>query len=87
MKVDWVDDWPVFNEGKNISLSTQGRDPRHNVPEYPEEAPTWTADLSKAKIDLGWYQKSTFLADSHPRPHYRTDFHLNRYACQTVLFP
>lgn len=66
VKVDWVDDWPIFNEGKNIAILTQGRDPR---PEATEEAAeeaaggergiaTWTADLSKTELELGWYQKS-----------------------------
>lgn len=66
VKVDWVDDWPIFNEGNNITILTQGRDPR---PEATEEATeeatgsewgiaTWTADLSKTELELGWYQKS-----------------------------
>lgn len=64
MKVDWIDDWPVFNDGKNIALLTQGRSLQQNVPGSTEEVPTWTADLSKTEIELGWYQKSTSLFTS-----------------------
>lgn len=70
VKVDWVDDWPVFNDGKNIDLLTEGRD---NVPAKnllnPGEVDgdvgqltaanrvTWYADLSGPELELGWYQK------------------------------
>lgn len=59
VKVDWVDDWPVFNEGKNITLLTQGRDAQLRAPgKYSNEPSTWTADLTKPDLELGWYQKS-----------------------------
>ncbi|KAJ4393154.1 hypothetical protein N0V93_002361 [Gnomoniopsis smithogilvyi] len=57
--VDWVDDWPVFNNGKNIALLTQGRESQHGIANSHEESPTWTADLSKTELELGWYQKNT----------------------------
>ena len=59
VKVDWVDDWPVFNEGKNITLLTQGRDPQPpQATETPQENPVWTANLKGPDLELGWYQKS-----------------------------
>lgn len=59
VKVDWVDDWPVFNDGKNISLLTQGRNPKPpQATETPQENPVWTADLKGPDLELGWYQKS-----------------------------
>ncbi|PSR87392.1 beta-xylosidase [Coniella lustricola] len=67
VKVDWVDDWPVFNDGKDVTLLTQGRDclPSQNI-EAPLESPTiWTADLSKPELELGWYQKNTPLKQSY----------------------
>lgn len=58
MKVDWVDDWPVFNEGENISLLTRGRDLQPQTSLSPGESTTvWKADLSIADLELGWYQK------------------------------
>lgn len=64
VKVDWVDDWPVFNDGKNIEILTQGRDPQQVSPDSADEVPTWTADLSKTSLELGWYQKSLFTYHS-----------------------
>lgn len=58
VKVDWIDDWPVFNDGKNIEILTQGRDPQQLCPDSAEELQAWTADLSKTDLELGWYQKS-----------------------------
>ncbi|KAF3762225.1 family 43 glycoside hydrolase [Cryphonectria parasitica EP155] len=71
VKVDWVDDWPVFNEGKNITLLTRGREnvakPKIDevLSEQKEENPVWTADLSKPELELGWYQKNTPLKQSY----------------------
>lgn len=56
--VDWVDDWPIFNHGKNIALLTQGRDSQHTVSNHLEEIQIWRADLSRTELELGWYQKS-----------------------------
>lgn len=58
VKVDWVDDWPVFNEGRNITLLTRGRDSQVERGE-PDDVPLeWQADLKRADLELGWYQKS-----------------------------
>lgn len=66
VKVDWIDDWPVFNEGNNIAILTQGRDPRpENITAGPQEHESiWVADLSKPQLELGWYQKSRFPGNS-----------------------
>ncbi|KAJ9133012.1 Non-reducing end alpha-L-arabinofuranosidase BoGH43B [Pleurostoma richardsiae] len=61
VKVDWVDDWPVFNGGKNITLLTRGRD-RVEAPQPTEsEGIVWQADLQQEDLELGWYQKNTPL--------------------------
>jgi beta-xylosidase len=52
VKVDWEDDWPVFNNGKNIRLQTEGRDGQQLVHQV-----SWKADLKKESLELGWYQK------------------------------
>lgn len=57
VRVDWVDDWPVFNEGRNIGLLTRGRDGVPPVGEDCEEENVWRADLSGPELELGWYQK------------------------------
>ncbi|KAK6065159.1 beta-xylosidase [Seiridium cupressi] len=58
VKVDWVDDWPVFNDGGNITLETKGRGAvRQLVAQIKPGDMKWTADLSKEGLELGWYQK------------------------------
>lgn len=65
VKVDWVDDWPVFNEGRNITLLTIGRDTLIERAK-PDEVPTsWHVDLTRRNLELGWYQKSERLS-THP---------------------
>ncbi|KAK9782156.1 putative Glycosyl hydrolase [Seiridium cardinale] len=62
VKVDWVDDWPVFNDGGNITLETKGRGAvRQLVAQIKPGDMKWTADLSKEGLELGWYQKNTPL--------------------------
>ena len=57
VKVDWVDDWPVFNDGKNITLLTQGRDPISVLSNAEADGTIWNADLDRSDLELGWYQK------------------------------
>lgn len=55
-----MDDWPVFNDGNNITLETKGRSLLSST-----AGPTdlrWEADLTRDTLELGWYQKSAFLA-------------------------
>ncbi|KAI0434976.1 glycoside hydrolase family 43 protein [Xylaria sp. FL1042] len=62
VKVDWVDDWPVFNEGHNITLTTTGRMPiEQAITQVKPGSIKWQADLTQQKLDLGWYQKNTPL--------------------------
>ncbi|KAI1879924.1 hypothetical protein JX265_001545 [Neoarthrinium moseri] len=63
VKVDWVDDWPVFNEGMNITLETKGRGGhvKQSLAELKPGDVKWRADLSSGELDLGWYQKNTPL--------------------------
>lgn len=58
MKVDWVDDWPVFNGGRNITLLTKGRDPQVERMKSGDVPLQWQADLKRPDLELGWYQKS-----------------------------
>lgn len=59
-----MDDWPVFNEGENINLVTEGRKP---ITQFVEQANPdrirWRATLGSDCLDLelGWYQKNTPL--------------------------
>ncbi|KAK6204208.1 hypothetical protein LQW54_008327 [Pestalotiopsis sp. IQ-011] len=63
VKVDWVDDWPVVNEGRNITLETNGR--AKQVVQALEQINAgdvkWRADLKREDLELGWYQKNTPL--------------------------
>ncbi|KAK2597093.1 hypothetical protein N8I77_012961 [Diaporthe amygdali] len=65
VKVDWVDDWPVFNEGKNIALLTQGRNSQFERISPCNETLDWRANLEKPDLELGWYQKNTPLKQSY----------------------
>lgn len=52
--VDWVDDWPVFNGGRKISLQS-------GEPAVAQKKPrTWIDDFSKPDLQLGWYRKSKY---------------------------
>ncbi len=60
VKVEWVNDWPVFNGGKNVGISTEG-------PKGAVQAPkpkVWKADLTKEALELGWYEKSKLFTVS-----------------------
>ncbi|BCS28617.1 glycoside hydrolase family 43 protein [Aspergillus puulaauensis] len=52
--VDWVDDWPVVNAGKKITLHS-------NSPHLYEYSPPveWRDDFSSPTMQLGWYRKNT----------------------------
>ncbi|KAL1864315.1 hypothetical protein Daus18300_007738 [Diaporthe australafricana] len=65
VKVDWVDDWPVFNEGRNIALLTQGRDSQAERVRLGDVPMQWQADLKSPNLELGWYQKNTPLKQSY----------------------
>ncbi|KAI5460362.1 glycosyl hydrolase [Mariannaea sp. PMI_226] len=62
--VEWQDDWPIFNSGKNITLKTAGRGPLIPTQAVISEK-RWAADLSKETLELGWYQKNTPLKQSY----------------------
>jgi len=55
VKVQWEDDWPIFNGGKSIGIVTSSHDEKLKV------APSfvWSSDFSKPKLERGWYQKRT----------------------------
>ncbi|RYP83493.1 hypothetical protein DL770_005383 [Monosporascus sp. CRB-9-2] len=66
VKVDWVDGWPVFNDGKNVTLRTQGRTAVKQL--LAQRNPgdiTWQAALDKPELELGWYHKNTPLKQSY----------------------
>ncbi|KAI1292726.1 glycoside hydrolase family 43 protein [Xylaria venustula] len=66
VKVDWVDDWPVFNGGRNITLATASRMPiEQAITEIKPGDTKWHAALNNQKLDLGWYQKNTPLKDCY----------------------
>lgn len=60
VKVDWVDGWPVFNDGKNVTLETVGRDPVVQARAAGPGGVRWRADLTRPDLELGWYHKSKF---------------------------
>lgn len=62
--VEWVDAWPVFNDGENITLLTRGRDAVSQEIEAEHDAQDgvkWKDNLSGEELELGWYQKNTPL--------------------------
>lgn len=61
VKVDWVDDWPIFNEGRNVTLETRGRqEVKQLVAAVQPGDLKWSADLERQDLELGWYQKSKY---------------------------
>lgn len=53
VKVDWEDDWPIFNDEKNIELLTASHDMKVQV----AQPQLWTADFSQKELEIGWYTK------------------------------
>ncbi|KAE8376020.1 glycosyl hydrolase [Aspergillus bertholletiae] len=52
--VEWKDDWPIFNQGKKITL--QCENPHLYEYQYPV---AWKDDFSSSELQLGWYRKNT----------------------------
>ncbi|KAI0976859.1 glycoside hydrolase family 43 protein [Xylaria arbuscula] len=66
VKVDWVDNWPMFNEGRNITLTTASRMPvKQAITQIKPGGVKWHADLNQQKLDIGLYQKNTPLKDCY----------------------
>ncbi|OLN92777.1 Non-reducing end alpha-L-arabinofuranosidase BoGH43B 2 [Colletotrichum chlorophyti] len=65
VRVDWEDDWPVFNLGRNITLQTVGREPVQKAAVADARGVKWKADLSKSVLELGWYHKNTPIKPCH----------------------
>ncbi|KAF9869264.1 glycosyl hydrolase [Colletotrichum karsti] len=65
VRVDWVDDWPVFNQGHNITLETVGREPVQKASIADADGVKWNADLSQRSLDIGWYHKNTPIKPCH----------------------
>lgn len=61
VRVDWEDDWPVFNGGRNITLETVGREPVAKAVTADATGLKWRANLSADSLEIGWYHKSTLL--------------------------
>ncbi|KAJ5577461.1 Concanavalin A-like lectin/glucanase subgroup [Penicillium hispanicum] len=52
--VTWMDEWPVINEGKKITLQSSGPGL------YQFTMPvSWRDDFSQPRMQLGWYRKNT----------------------------
>ncbi|KAI9163834.1 Non-reducing end alpha-L-arabinofuranosidase BoGH43B [Paramyrothecium foliicola] len=65
VRVDWEDDWPIFNGGKNVTLKTLSRKPVQQASTVDSNGLKWKADLSRHDLELGWYQKNTPLKKSY----------------------
>ncbi|KAF2831844.1 glycosyl hydrolase [Ophiobolus disseminans] len=70
LPVRWENDWPIFNDGKPVTLQMQG--PRM----YElEEIKTWKDDFTSEEFTLGWYRKNTPVKKDYSliaRPGYLT---------------
>jgi beta-xylosidase len=56
VKVDWEDDWPIFNSGHNITTLTEGR-----RGDQVARNSSWKANLNQENLELGWYHKRELL--------------------------
>lgn len=81
VKVEWKDDWPVFNDGNNITLKTAGRKAIAQALAQPN-AVNWKADLSRNDLELGWYHKS-----KHYFSRCFSQLTMCRYTSEEVLLP
>lgn len=84
VKVDWVDDWPVFNEGRNITLLTRGRESLVERVQPGGVPLEWQADLQKPDLELGWYQKSKRSSTFERVAHVKTGS-FYRYTAEAVI--
>ncbi|KAL0768563.1 hypothetical protein CaCOL14_009538 [Colletotrichum acutatum] len=64
VQVDWVDDWPIFNKGRNITLQTVGREDIRKAAAADADGVKWKADLSRSSLEIGWYHKSEWESPS-----------------------
>ncbi|KAF1849569.1 glycoside hydrolase family 43 protein [Cucurbitaria berberidis CBS 394.84] len=54
LPVRWEENWPIFNEGKPVTLQMSGP----NTYELNEDK-RWRDDFTSDKLSLGWYRKNT----------------------------
>jgi beta-xylosidase len=62
--VEWVDGWPVLNNGESVRLTTTGRDKivqEIEIKRVGKGEVEWKADLERNDLELGWSQKNTPL--------------------------
>ncbi|TDZ46024.1 Non-reducing end alpha-L-arabinofuranosidase BoGH43B [Colletotrichum trifolii] len=65
VRVDWEDDWPIFNQGHNITLQTVGREDIRKVAVADINGVKWKAELGRESLELGWYHKNTPIKPCH----------------------
>jgi beta-xylosidase len=68
VKVEWMDGWPVFNDGKNVQFQTKGRDEVNQLVIQPNnDGVRWQSTLRSDidDLELGWYQKNTPVKPFH----------------------
>lgn len=66
--MEWIDGWPVFNDGKNIKFETEGREEVSQlIVQSRPEGVRWEAALGSnvSALEFGWYQKNTPLKAFH----------------------
>lgn len=83
VSVDWVDDWPVFNNGQKITLQSSSQTQLHEqIPEI------WTEEFSNPNLQLGWYRKSKPTVSLHNQKYERTLrlTSASRHTAETRLF-
>ncbi|KAF2130909.1 glycoside hydrolase family 43 protein [Dothidotthia symphoricarpi CBS 119687] len=54
LPVRWEDDWPIFNEGKPVTLQMNGPG-MYTL----QEDKVWKDDFAGEELSLGWYRKNT----------------------------
>jgi beta-xylosidase len=66
LPIQWENDWPVFNDGKPVTLQMDGPNA------YAlEEKKAWKDTFHGIKLGLGWYRKSECISSQmHNRANY-----------------
>jgi beta-xylosidase len=90
VRVDWEYDWPIFNCGNNVTLTTIGRQPVERLAAVNTNGIRWKADLTRHDLELGWYSKSTSIPFHVDNLRKGNRINLNvfskRHTAQKVLF-
>ncbi|KXJ85485.1 glycosyl hydrolase [Microdochium bolleyi] len=82
MPVEWEDDWPIFNQGKPLTLEMRAPSL------YKREPPkAWRDDFTGPDMQLGWYRKNTPLKTDFALANSTLELHGGPYTLSSPAAP